>query len=215
MVTEPVAEEEPRVSIVRDPTPRIFFCMGCGKRFGVMAAPFEITCRRCHGINIAQLASKEGNIVVEAEYVVEDKVEEYRCRGCKKLLCTGIDLRGRLTVVCPRCKEANGILGEPTMLSIAKEGGLSMEQLLRVMEQRWDAYGKKAARKRAEVAAGLRFDVFYRDKFRCRYCGISVDDGAVLHADHVTPRSKGGADDIDNLVTACLNCNLGKSDKTL
>jgi 5-methylcytosine-specific restriction endonuclease McrA len=61
----------------------------------------------------------------------------------------------------------------------------------------------------------LRFAVFVRDGFRCRYCGIGACDGAVLHADHVIPASRGGPTNIDNLVTACLDCNLGKSDKLI
>jgi 5-methylcytosine-specific restriction endonuclease McrA len=84
-----------------------------------------------------------------------------------------------------------------------------------MMEERWTAIVARMARQRAEVAVGLRFDVFKRDDFRCRYCGLSVDDGVVLHADHVIPRSKGGPTTLENLVTACAGCNLGKSNKSL
>jgi len=34
----------------------------------------------------------------------------------------------------------------------------------------------------------------------------------VLHIDHVTPWSKGGETEMDNLQTLCEPCNLGKSD---
>lgn len=37
----------------------------------------------------------------------------------------------------------------------------------------------------------------------------------VLHIDHVHPASKGGRDSDDNLVTACRDCNLSKSDRVL
>lgn len=33
-----------------------------------------------------------------------------------------------------------------------------------------------------------------------------------MHVDHVLPVSKGGTDDLANLVAACTECNLGKSD---
>ena len=56
----------------------------------------------------------------------------------------------------------------------------------------------------------LRFEVFKRDSFTCQYCG-SHPPSAVLEADHVHPQSKGGNDDINNLITACFECNRGKS----
>jgi hypothetical protein len=64
------------------------------------------------------------------------------------------------------------------------------------------------------VGKTVRFEVFKRDKFTCQYCGKSAPD-VILHADHIHPKSKGGADDITNLVTSCFDCNMGKSDKQL
>jgi hypothetical protein len=66
---------------------------------------------------------------------------------------------------------------------------------------------------RDPIPARLRFEVLNRDNFRCRYCGRSQRDGAVLHVDHVVPFSKGGPTTEDNLITACSDCNLGKSDR--
>lgn len=41
-------------------------------------------------------------------------------------------------------------------------------------------------------------------------------DGAVpAHRDHVEPASKGGADDLDNLVLACEVCNMAKKARPL
>jgi 5-methylcytosine-specific restriction endonuclease McrA len=56
----------------------------------------------------------------------------------------------------------------------------------------------------------MRFAVLERDGFKCRYCGRGAKQEVVLHVDHVQPRSAGGTDDIDNLVTACQECNIGK-----
>jgi len=61
------------------------------------------------------------------------------------------------------------------------------------------------------ISKKTRFLVFDRDKYQCRYCGKSTDDGVILEVDHVVPRSKGGTDEIENLVTACFDCNRGKS----
>lgn len=64
------------------------------------------------------------------------------------------------------------------------------------------------------IKKSTRFEVFKRDKFTCQYCGRSAPD-VILEPDHIQPRAKGGDDDILNLVTACKDCNSGKSDKTL
>lgn len=65
------------------------------------------------------------------------------------------------------------------------------------------------------VRKSVRFAVFDRDNYTCRYCGRSTDDGVILEVDHVIPRSKGGSDEIENLATACADCNRGKSAKEI
>lgn len=55
-----------------------------------------------------------------------------------------------------------------------------------------------------------RFEIFKRDSFTCQYCGKSAPD-TILHVDHIQPTSKGGSDNITNLITSCRDCNLGKS----
>lgn len=67
---------------------------------------------------------------------------------------------------------------------------------------------------RKAISKRVRFEVFKRDSFKCQYCGKSAPD-VVLHIDHIEPVSRGGDNDIMNLVTACVDCNLGKSDKAL
>lgn len=65
------------------------------------------------------------------------------------------------------------------------------------------------------VSKKLRFEVFRRDGFACRYCGASAMKGAVLEVDHVVPKTLGGRDEPRNLVTACEPCNSGKGDTSL
>lgn len=60
----------------------------------------------------------------------------------------------------------------------------------------------------------LRFAVLERDQFRCRYCGAQPDR-ALLVVDHIYPKSKGGPDELDNLATACFDCNSGKGARVL
>jgi len=64
------------------------------------------------------------------------------------------------------------------------------------------------------VRAGIRWQTFERDDFKCVACGKSADDGAILHVDHILPRSKGGKDEITNYQTLCHICNIGKSNKS-
>lgn len=60
----------------------------------------------------------------------------------------------------------------------------------------------------------LRFQILVRDGFACRYCG-RTSATSELHIDHKFPRSAGGLDSLDNLITSCRECNLGKSDAIL
>jgi len=61
-----------------------------------------------------------------------------------------------------------------------------------------------------------RFLIFDRDGFQCAYCGrTSFSDGVKLHLDHIHPKSKGGSDSAGNLVTACEQCNVSKSNNPL
>src|SRR3990167_6597447 len=56
----------------------------------------------------------------------------------------------------------------------------------------------------------MRFRVLKRDNFRCTYCGRGIENGIRLETDHVIPRAAGGLNRMDNLVTACHECNIGK-----
>ena len=93
-------------------------------------------------------------------------------------------------------------------------------------------------------SASQQRELFKRDGWRCRFCGIRVVSPDILHklrkalplalrwdganwqkhtgfmalravADHVVPRSRGGSNEADNLVTTCWPCNFGRNDWTL
>ncbi len=68
--------------------------------------------------------------------------------------------------------------------------------------------------KRKAISKRVRFEVFKRDSFKCQYCGQSSPD-VLLHVDHIVAVSNGGLSDVTNYVTACVDCNLGKSNKSL
>ena len=63
---------------------------------------------------------------------------------------------------------------------------------------------------------GLRFNrrnVFARDANRCQYCGKSFPTSE-LSLDHVLPKSRGGPTSWDNIVCACVACNVRKGGRT-
>lgn len=60
------------------------------------------------------------------------------------------------------------------------------------------------------VSKRLRYEIFRRDNYTCRYCGASAPD-VQLTVDHVIPEALGGRDAPSNLVTACADCNSGKT----
>ena len=63
---------------------------------------------------------------------------------------------------------------------------------------------------------GMRFNrrnVFARHANRCQYCGKNFPTSE-LSLDHVTPRSRGGPTTWDNIVCACVACNVRKGGRT-
>jgi 5-methylcytosine-specific restriction endonuclease McrA len=58
-----------------------------------------------------------------------------------------------------------------------------------------------------------RRNLFARDGNRCQYCGkkFATSD---LSLDHVVPRSRGGQATWQNIVCACLKCNVRKGGRT-
>lgn len=67
---------------------------------------------------------------------------------------------------------------------------------------------------RKPIQKKTRFEVFKRDLFTCQYCGAKPPT-AILEVDHVDPVKNGGGNSIHNLITACFDCNRGKSDRLL
>lgn len=68
--------------------------------------------------------------------------------------------------------------------------------------------------KRKKLSNTIRFEVFKRDSFTCQYCGRMAPD-VVLEVDHINPVSKGGDNEILNLITSCMECNRGKGVRKL
>lgn len=55
-----------------------------------------------------------------------------------------------------------------------------------------------------------RRNIFIRDHHQCQYCKSQYD----LSLDHVIPRCQGGLSSWENVVVACVKCNLKKAGRT-
>ncbi len=102
--------------------------------------------------------------------------------------------------------------------------GLSTDQIAGVLEvmaadkensnekarARWHKWNDKLGISRSEWRY-RRNAVKDRDGHKCAYCGSTEN----LHVDHVIPLVGGGSSELDNLVTACRECNCGKSGRTV
>jgi 5-methylcytosine-specific restriction endonuclease McrA len=68
-------------------------------------------------------------------------------------------------------------------------------------------------RARRPIVRLTRKNVMLRDGHLCQYCAARLPTRE-LNIDHVLPRSRGGPDSWENLVTACRECNLRKGRRT-
>lgn len=94
-----------------------------------------------------------------------------------------------------------------------RSGGPVLQKVKQWFCASWLGEGLNMAERKA-ISKRKRFEVFKRDAFTCQYCGAHPPS-AILHVDHIHPVSKGGGNDIDNLITACQPCNSGKSNVEL
>lgn len=67
----------------------------------------------------------------------------------------------------------------------------------------WDAICRV---ERGKVSNKMRFSIYQRDGYRCRWCGAKGS----LEIDHIKPIAKGGKSTYDNLQTLCTRCNKYK-----
>jgi 5-methylcytosine-specific restriction endonuclease McrA len=58
-----------------------------------------------------------------------------------------------------------------------------------------------------------RRNIFARDHNQCQYCGKKFPT-TELSLDHIVPRSQGGRSTWENIVCACISCNVKKGGRT-
>lgn len=64
--------------------------------------------------------------------------------------------------------------------------------------------GQEPKRKRT-LTNSIKIEVFKRDNYTCQECGAGKE--AKLHVHHIIPFSRGGSDEMSNLITLCESCN--------
>lgn len=63
------------------------------------------------------------------------------------------------------------------------------------------------------VSAKILEQVRQRANSRCEFCGVTeIGAGGQLTIDHSQPRSRGGKDNLENLIYCCARCNQYKGD---
>lgn len=80
------------------------------------------------------------------------------------------------------------------------KGGISQGYLRRLSERKWNR---------------IRREVYKRDKYTCRECGVKYHDinGNSLHAHHIIPYQVSRDDSLGNLITLCLSCHRKEEHK--
>jgi phage FluMu protein Com len=104
---------------------------------------------------------------------------------------------GFFDIDCPYCRNLNTFNSKTIV-----------EKLLR-FRKKCENWINPVVKDGGRVSSALRFKVLQRDSFKCVYCGASPQNTS-LHVDHKVPVNAGGSNDIENLVAACSDCNLGK-----
>jgi 5-methylcytosine-specific restriction endonuclease McrA len=90
----------------------------------------------------------------------------------------------------------------------------AFRQKMREVASKRPNFGLKEEHKRLKTKTRrlkTRFLALARDNHTCQYCGRRPPE-VKLEVDHRYPKSKGGLDNLDNYITACADCNLGKRD---
>ena len=87
-----------------------------------------------------------------------------------------------------------------------------------IFSKRARAHNRRALKKKAggkHTSAQLR-ELYSKQEGKCFYCKVELGFSRnSWHADHTVPLSRGGSNDISNIVISCPKCNLEKSNKLI
>ena len=66
-------------------------------------------------------------------------------------------------------------------------------------------FGGQEPKRQRTLTNSIKIEVFKRDNYTCQECGAGRE--AKLHVHHIIPFSRGGSDEMSNLITLCESCN--------
>ena len=66
-------------------------------------------------------------------------------------------------------------------------------------------FGGQEPKRQRTITNSIKIEVFKRDNYTCQECGAGRE--AKLHVHHIIPFSRGGSDEMSNLITLCESCN--------
>jgi 5-methylcytosine-specific restriction endonuclease McrA len=98
-----------------------------------------------------------------------------------------------------------------------------LERFFNLTEDTWrplalEGLAWPAESRRRNIPYDVRWEVWRASRGHCHYCGTPVVYGgfgpSAFSIDHVHPLIQGGNDDLDNLVGACMGCNIRKAGRT-
>ncbi len=80
----------------------------------------------------------------------------------------------------------------------------------------FDAKANLRIKQRRQWTTLERKAVWEKSNGQCFYCEVTLTSpaGDIMHVDHRVPVVAGGGDDLENLVAACIPCNLKKNAKS-
>jgi 5-methylcytosine-specific restriction endonuclease McrA len=68
---------------------------------------------------------------------------------------------------------------------------------------------------RKKISKKVRQYLYEHNDGHCVYCGRPFGKNVWREIDHIIPVSRGGKNNIENLIVCCQNCNARKSTSTL
>jgi len=125
----------------------------------------------------------------------------------------GLDLEESFCVKHNTICQVEKVLSELKNVEHNPLADKGLRQLTRNILKQYTQYQAKKVLQR-NTPSTIRRKVILRDNSTCRYCGKKLEKKEI-HIDHVIPYSLGGRTEADNLVVACIKCNLKKSGLTL
>jgi len=124
----------------------------------------------------------------------------------KGLGCPEIVVKLKLPITA---RSVQRYLRKLNLLRKRKEAlALSENRRQATIQARWEGYIPQYKRK--AISSAKRFRIMTRDGFKCKVCGNTPENGAILETDHIIAVTDGGSNDDSNMQTICNLCNQGK-----